>query len=190
MEDCMEKVLRKTTALLLSVLMLFSVFAVSGSVSVIQAETQNIYEEGRSVAFYSDPVFEKMDEYCESYDNKANSFDYYTYLGDYLRGSYVTGIIDSGISHDTIGESYVYDMTDNTLFNAAYATWKTSGYVTNPIDAIYDGGGLTRLSYYEAVILKPFHNQGGYARVDITEGGRRRTKLVHRLVAAAFLPLP
>ena len=55
---------------------------------------------------------------------------------------------------------------------------------------ISNKGRVKSLQGYEATILKPFNNQGGYARVDIVESGRRCTKLIHRLVAAAFLPLP
>lgn len=51
-------------------------------------------------------------------------------------------------------------------------------------------GRIKSLQGYETIILKPFANQGGYARVDIVESGKRQTKLVHRLVAAAFLPFP
>ena len=55
---------------------------------------------------------------------------------------------------------------------------------------ISNKGRVKSLQGYEAMILKPFNNQGGYARVDIIENGKRKTKLIHRLVAAAFLPLP
>lgn len=51
-------------------------------------------------------------------------------------------------------------------------------------------GRVKSLQGYETIILKAFNNQSGYARVDIIEGGKRQTKLIHRLVAAAFLPLP
>ena len=39
-------------------------------------------------------------------------------------------------------------------------------------------------------MLKPYVNQSNYDRVDITQLGKRRSVLVHRLVAGAFLPLP
>lgn len=55
---------------------------------------------------------------------------------------------------------------------------------------ISNKGRIKSLQGYETIILKPFNNQSGYARVDIIEAGRRQTKLIHRLVAAAFLPLP
>ena len=51
-------------------------------------------------------------------------------------------------------------------------------------------GRIKSLQGYETIILKSFHNQSGYARVDIIENGKKVTKLVHRLVAAAFLPIP
>ena len=43
---------------------------------------------------------------------------------------------------------------------------------------------------YEAIVLRPYTNQSDYERVDITQYDQRRSVLVHRLVAAAFLPLP
>ena len=49
---------------------------------------------------------------------------------------------------------------------------------------------MKSLQGYEAIILRSFNNNGGYARVDIVENGKCQTKLIHRLVAAAFLPLP
>lgn len=51
-------------------------------------------------------------------------------------------------------------------------------------------GRIKSLQNYKAMILKPYINQGGYLRVDIDIEGSRRSILVHRLVAAAFLPLP
>lgn len=55
---------------------------------------------------------------------------------------------------------------------------------------ISNKGRVKSLQGYETIILKPFANKAGYLRVDIIEGGKRRTKLIHRLVAAAFLPFP
>ena len=55
---------------------------------------------------------------------------------------------------------------------------------------ISNKGRVKSLQGYETIILKGFNNQNGYARVDIIEGGKRQTKLIHRLVAAAFLPFP
>lgn len=51
-------------------------------------------------------------------------------------------------------------------------------------------GRVKSLQGYEAIILKPYSNQHGYERVDIIEEGQRQSKLVHRLVAAAWLPAP
>lgn len=55
---------------------------------------------------------------------------------------------------------------------------------------ISDKGRVKSYKGYKAIILKPFTNQGGYARVDITISGFRQNKFIHTLVAAAFLPLP
>ena len=51
-------------------------------------------------------------------------------------------------------------------------------------------GRIKSLQGYEAIILKGFDNKKGYLRVDIIQGGKRQTKLIHRLVAAAFLLPP
>ena len=39
-------------------------------------------------------------------------------------------------------------------------------------------------------ILKPFPNQNDYLQVDLLNGGKRHTTVVHRLVAEAFIPNP
>lgn len=51
-------------------------------------------------------------------------------------------------------------------------------------------GRIKSLQGYKAIILNPYTNQGGYRRVDITISGKRQCYLVHKLVAAAWLPLP
>lgn len=65
--------------------------------------------------------------------------------------------------------------------------------VINNTDSLYFVSSLGRVkSYqgYKAIILKPYTTPKGYEKVDIVEHGQRQTKFVHRLVAAAFLPLP
>ena len=51
-------------------------------------------------------------------------------------------------------------------------------------------GRIKSLQGYEAIILKGFSNKSNYIRVDIIQGGERQTRLIHRLVAAAFLGVP
>lgn len=52
-------------------------------------------------------------------------------------------------------------------------------------------GRVKSMQGYEAIILKPFKNKTGYERIDIIQQDEvRTTKLIHRLVAAAFLPIP
>ena len=67
--------------------------------------------------------------------------------------------------------------------------WKeiagTEGYYL-----ISNKGRIKSLQNYYAIILKPYYNQAGYQRVDIWQNGRRQNKLVHKLTAAAWLPMP
>lgn len=55
---------------------------------------------------------------------------------------------------------------------------------------ISNKGRVKSLKGYKAILLNPYFNKGGYLRVDIIENGKRSSKLVHRLVAAAFLEAP
>lgn len=61
---------------------------------------------------------------------------------------------------------------------------------TEGLYKVSDKGRIKSLQGYEAMILKPYNNKGGYARVDIIVEGKRQSKLVHRLVAAAFIEPP
>ena len=51
-------------------------------------------------------------------------------------------------------------------------------------------GRIKSYAGYEAIILKPTITPKGYERLDIIQEGQRISKLVHTLVAAAFLPKP
>ena len=51
-------------------------------------------------------------------------------------------------------------------------------------------GRVKSLYKYEAAILKPSTTVSGYERLQIKQDGLINNKLVHRLVAAAFLPAP
>ena len=51
-------------------------------------------------------------------------------------------------------------------------------------------GRIKSYSGYNAILLKPYPIQHGYLRVDISLNGQRHSKLVHRIVAAHFLPMP
>lgn len=55
---------------------------------------------------------------------------------------------------------------------------------------ISNKGRVKSYQGYNAILLKPYMAKGGYGRVDIVQFGKRASKLVHRLTAAAFLPLP
>lgn len=60
-------------------------------------------------------------------------------------------------------------------------------------DGLYFVSNMGRVkSYngYNAMILKPTKTKNGYYRLDIVQNKQRVSKLVHRLVAFAFLPKP
>lgn len=55
---------------------------------------------------------------------------------------------------------------------------------------ISNRGRIKSYTKCNAEILKGYQNQAGYDRIDLIIDGKRQTFLVHRLVAAAFLPMP
>ena len=61
---------------------------------------------------------------------------------------------------------------------------------TNNYYAISNKGRVKSFRKVNAIIMKPYLNQNGYERVDLKQNGLRKSKLVHRLVAEYFLPLP
>ena len=48
-------------------------------------------------------------------------------------------------------------------------------------------GRLKSYCKYNAILVKPYKNQYGYLRADIWIDGKRRTVLIHRLVATSFI---
>lgn len=61
---------------------------------------------------------------------------------------------------------------------------------TNGIYYVSSRGRIKSLQGYHAKILKPYTNQSDYERVEVVYSDKRRSVLVHRLVAQAFLPNP
>lgn len=54
--------------------------------------------------------------------------------------------------------------------------------------AVYDDGTVVNLETEKQLV--PYRNGGGYLRVALWKDGKRQQVLVHRLVAAAFVPNP
>lgn len=61
---------------------------------------------------------------------------------------------------------------------------------TNELYFVSNYGRIKSLQDYKAIILKPQITNNGYERLDIYIGGKRCTKLVHCLAAAAWLDKP
>lgn len=80
---------------------------------------------------------------------------------------------------------YCIDNTDN-LDNEHW----TEVIDTHGKYLVSDKGRVKSCQHYYAKILKPYTNKGGYMRVDININGIRTSSVVHRLVAAAYLPMP
>ena len=89
----------------------------------------------------------------------------------------------------------LYRMIYNKLFiidnikNLEGQKWKIIDD-TNDYYAISNKGRVKSFRKVNAIIMKPYVNQYGYERVDLKQNGSRKSKLVHRLVAQKFLPLP
>lgn len=93
----------------------------------------------------------------------------------------------------TLRELYklVYDewYCKDTIENLENEEWKEVED-TNKLYWISSKGRIKSYAAYEAILLKPTITANGYCRVDISYQGQRQSKLVHRLVAAAFLMPP
>ena len=84
---------------------------------------------------------------------------------------------------------YNKNFCEDTLPDLSNEEWR----VIKNTNSLYHVSSLGRVKSYQgynAIILKPFYNDNGYLRVEIVQDGKKQTKLVHRLVAAAFLPMP
>ncbi len=89
-----------------------------------------------------------------------------------------------------------------TLYRAAYGKayakdniksldgeeWKAIDSACNYF--VSNKGRVKTYTGIEARLMKPYSMKSGYLRLDIIEDGVRSSRLLHRLVAAAFLPPP
>lgn len=54
----------------------------------------------------------------------------------------------------------------------------------------YGPNGHNGMNKYKEKLLKPFKTSTGYWQIGLCKDGRRNNKLIHRLVAEAFIPNP
>ena len=103
--------------------------------------------------------------------------------------------LENSIKYKTITLKELYRLVYNENYcidnieNLAAEEWREIAD-TNKIYYISNLGRVKSKAGYEARILKPIQNKRGYNRVDIVIAGKKYTKLIHRLTAAAFLEPP
>ena len=127
---------RRTIAIILTVALVLSVFAGTGWFALTRTKAEEIHPD---------------------YDNLADAFDYYLYLGNHYTKGEKASILMNRLNQAPPAEAFVEDMNGNFAFQTAKATWVLADWVVSPvgetIDAIseYVFGDST---YYEAILLK------------------------------------
>lgn len=115
-----------------------------------------------------------------------------TYLKPNEKHSFRLKRVDDTYKRVTLRELYFLVFgkryCKDTIKNLDNEQWKPIERTDN-VYWISDKGRVKSLANYEAIILKP-NIINGYERVDIVQEGSRSSKLISRLVAAAFLLPP
>ena len=115
------------------------------------------------------------------------------YLSTYSHHSYrlktTNGQIKSISLKQLYREIYNKQFCIDNIENLQNEEWKEIEG-TRGIYYVSNLGRVKSYHAYESIILRTNRNKGGYDRVDINIDGIRQTKLVHLLVAYAFLPMP
>ena len=116
-------------------------------------------------------------------------------------GKYLQEDSKHGVKLKTLENTY-RKISIKTLYKAAYGrafakdnVESIKGEEWKQIDSfgnyyVSNKGRVKSYTGYEARLLKPYDTKSGYLRLDIIEDGIRQSKLLHRVVAAAFLLPP
>lgn len=138
----------------ISLLLLLSIlggFLSNGTLIVRADETTKSYDgaELKNAAIVTD--LEDIDSFLLNYENKADNFDYYAFMGNYYSCS-VKDFIFNDMDKVQVAENFVNELSSNAIFNAAYVEWKMANYINSPDEAIKDC--LEEATFYEAILLK------------------------------------
>ena len=111
------------------------------------------------------------------------------------KSKHLYNLKDTNGHYKQISQKTLYKIVYNKIFcmdeiqNLENEQWKEI-HDTDSFYYVSNKGRIKSYKSYKAIVLQPYTNQSGYDRVDIMQYGKRRSVLVHRLVAEAFLPLP
>lgn len=77
----------------------------------------------------------------------------------------------------------------DNITNLSGEEWKEiEGYGSKYF--VSNKGRVKSYTKYDAFLMKARKTNDGYLRLDLQQEGRKTSKLVHRIVAASFLPMP
>ena len=134
-----------------------------------------------------------MDYYYLTEDGKV----YNSQSGKYITGDkrHCVKLLRQDKSSKTITIKQLYKLVFNDVYSEDNIEdlddeeWKVIED-TNNTYYVSNKGRVKSKAGYKTILLKPIITKRGYQRLDIIYSGIKHPKYIHRLVAAAFLPLP